>query len=107
MKKWIEVEERTINALNTGYAQEYIWKTGVEPIPWQESFKGGSSPYVKPILTKLEAPLEALAFHLGLRLNNGEGKILIQFLNLLEKYSDGSKFGKMGRKIIEAGKDKA
>jgi hypothetical protein len=51
--------------------------------------------------------LEALAFHLILELNNDERKILVQFLKLLEKYSDGSKFGKMGRKIIEAGKDKA
>jgi|RhiMetdeSRZDD1v2_1073273.scaffolds.fasta_scaffold53131_5 hypothetical protein len=105
MKKWIEVEDKTINALNTGYAQEYIWKTGVEPIPWQESFEGGGSKYVKSILGNLETPLEALAFHLGLELKSDERKILIQFLNLLEKYSDGAKFGKMSRKLLASQKD--
>jgi hypothetical protein len=102
MKKWIEVEERTINTLNTGYAQEYIWKTGVEPIRWQESFEGFGSEYIKEILSKLEAPMEALTFHLLTDLNDDERKALIQFLNLLEKYGDGSKFGRMGRTIIEA-----
>lgn len=106
MKKWIEVEERTINALNTGYAQEYIWKTGVAPIPWQEAFEGGSAQYVKPILTKLAAPLEALAFHLILELDEGERRILVQFLKLLDKYGDGPKFGRMARTIIEAGTTK-
>lgn len=102
MKKWIEVEERTINTLNTGYSREYLWRTGHAPIPWQESFEGSGEQYFKPILTKLEAPLEALSFHIFAELTIAERKLLVAFLKLLERYGDGSKFGRMAIRIIEA-----
>jgi len=88
--------------LGTGYSLEYLWRTGHDPIPWQESFEGLGEQYLKAILTKLEAPLEALSFHLFPHLTSVEMKLLVAFLNLLERYGDGSKFGRMARKIIEA-----